>query len=278
MLHAQNDFSRDCYERAVRARANAEVAPDPKRRNEFLAMEAGWLSLAESGSLVQRLSRFVADGRLHQAQSEVQLDRYWPVAFERGQVLIRQGQDISTVFFITDAVVSLVAPEGLELAMLGPDAGIGMLTALHGGSFPYEALVQVSGNGLACDVASFREAVHSSNSILQNVLKAEQQIAKLVAQSAVCAATHHLETRLARWLGRLYELSGCVTISVTQEELGALLCATRTSVLEAVKQLKDDGLLAHGRGSIKILDPVRLQTRACVCGRLVKPPCPPETT
>jgi hypothetical protein len=113
----------------------------------------------------------------------------------------------------------------LEIAMLGGDAAIGMLAALHGGDFPYEAIVQVSGSGLACDRASFTEAVQTSNSVLQNVLIAEQQITHLIAQTLVCNYTHQLNVRLARWFARLNQLSGCLEVYVTQEELAALLGA-----------------------------------------------------
>jgi hypothetical protein len=48
-----------CYERARRAREKADAATTADAKSTFLAAEAGWLGLARSYELQQRLSRFV---------------------------------------------------------------------------------------------------------------------------------------------------------------------------------------------------------------------------
>jgi hypothetical protein len=82
-----------------RAREPRRTGPQTQEKSRIPAMEARWLSLAEGGSLVERLNNFLAGERLYDAQPEVRLGTYRQVVFEKGQVLIAPGQEISTVFF-----------------------------------------------------------------------------------------------------------------------------------------------------------------------------------
>ena len=51
----------DCYAQAAACRLEADDAPDSYTRLRLLDMERGWLWLAQSYTLANRLNEFVAD-------------------------------------------------------------------------------------------------------------------------------------------------------------------------------------------------------------------------
>jgi hypothetical protein len=61
MLEQFSDQVRQCYQRAVEARAKADATNDPALKADFLAAENRWLSLASSFVLSESLGDFTAE-------------------------------------------------------------------------------------------------------------------------------------------------------------------------------------------------------------------------
>jgi hypothetical protein len=62
MLEQLSDLVRYCYRRAGESRRRAELAVDRQSADTFHQLERGWLRLAESCQLSQRVSTFLESG------------------------------------------------------------------------------------------------------------------------------------------------------------------------------------------------------------------------
>jgi len=84
-------------------------------------------------------------------------------------------------------------------------------------------------------------------------------------QSAACFATHHVQSRLCRWLLRARGLSGSDQLQFTQEYLAEMLGVRRTSVTVVAHTLQTAGFIKYTRGKIQIVDVEALRQNACEC-------------
>src|SRR5205085_3957746 len=85
-----------------------------------------------------------------------------------------------------------------------------------------------------------------------------------VMQAVVCNAFHSIPERAARWLLHAQDRAGD-RIELTQEALADLLGVQRTTINAVVQQLASEGLIATGRGNVRVIDRVGLKRRACEC-------------
>jgi CRP-like cAMP-binding protein len=90
------------------------------------------------------------------------------------------------------------------------------------------------------------------------------------SQTAMCNKHHTVEQQFCRWLlmsiDRLHENR----MEITQLLISTLLGVSRESVVRVAQKLEADGLIAGGRGSIKVLDRHKLEAQACECYETVK--------
>ena len=80
-------------------------------------------------------------------------------------------------------------------------------------------------------------------------------------QSVACNAFHSIPERAARWLLHAQDRTGD-RIELTQEALAGLLGVQRTTVNAVVRELENEGLIATGRGVIRVTDRAGLKRRA----------------
>ncbi len=83
-------------------------------------------------------------------------------------------------------------------------------------------------------------------------------------QSVACNAYHSIPERTARWLLHAQDRTGD-RIELTQQALAGLLGAQRTTVNAVVQAFERDGLIATGRGIIRVEDRAGLTSRSCEC-------------
>lgn len=83
-----------------------------------------------------------------------------PLEFKQHKVLFEAGQSVSTVYFLYNAIVSLVVTlstgESIEAAMVGRDGVIGASAALDGRVSLSRAIVLIAGDGAACDAEALK--------------------------------------------------------------------------------------------------------------------------
>jgi CRP-like cAMP-binding protein len=184
-------------------------------------------------------------------------------------VLYEAGDLIKSVYFPVNAVVSLVVSlatgEMTEAAMVGKDGAVGMTSALDGKVAMNSAIVQLSGDAMACDTAAFKSAALQSESLISRVMRHEQVLFAQAQQSTACMAHHEVDARLCRWMLRARDLAGSDHLPFTQEFLAEMLGVRRTSVTAVARTLQEAGMIKYTRGKIEILDVEGLRESACEC-------------
>jgi CRP-like cAMP-binding protein len=196
------------------------------------------------------------------------------IHLEQKHILYGTGEAIHAVYFPLNAIVSLVVElstgELIEAAMVGRDGVTGGAAALDGRISLSRAIVQLSGDAMAIDVASLKAAALQSETLLSILIRHEQTVYAQAQQSAACMATHHVEARLCRWMLRARDLSGTDTLMFTQEFLAEMLGVRRTSVSLVAHTLQQAGMIKYTRGRIEILKLEGLRETACECYETVK--------
>jgi CRP-like cAMP-binding protein len=91
-----------------------------------------------------------------------------------------------------------------------------------------------------------------------------------VTQSVLCNRMHDVEARLARWLLTSADRMESDTLHLTQEFLGQMLGAQRSTVTVAAKGLQRQGMIDYSRGRIRLTDAEMLKGVACECYGIVQ--------
>ena len=84
-------------------------------------------------------------------------------------------------------------------------------------------------------------------------------VAGISAVPGVTEAPYRIEQRLCRWLLVARDRVESYILLLTQEALAHMLGYNRTNVTTATASLKSEGLIEYSRGSIQILDEVKLK-------------------
>jgi CRP-like cAMP-binding protein len=189
-------------------------------------------------------------------------------------VLFGAGDTISRIYFphsgIVSLVVELASGEIIEAAMIGREGVVGGLAALDTNLSVSRAVVQVAGAGSVVGVDLVRRLAEQSPAFRTILIKHEQVSLAQSQQSAACNATHTLEARLSRWLLRCRDLIDSDNIALTQDFIGQMLGARRTSVSIVANTLQQAGFIRYKRGHIRLLDLDGLRESACECYGTVK--------
>jgi CRP-like cAMP-binding protein len=200
--------------------------------------------------------------------------RLEPVALPMHSVLFQTGVRPRYVHFLTSGVASvgcrMNGGEGVEVDVLGQESMPEALHLLGPQLSNRQCVMQVGGTGLRMRFADF-EKEFQSNPVLQRlVLRAIHYEALTLAQLAACNALHLVEERLARWLLMLQSRTGERDLPLTQEFLGQMLGARRSSVTLAAGNLQRSGIIEYRRGNIRIESRERLQEVACDCAGIIQ--------
>jgi len=226
---------------------------------------AGPMVVAPTNFLLAELPRSVA----HSFMSSLKRD-----ALYQHQVLIDVREPIRRVYFPINAVISLIIPlsngQDVETAMVGRDGVLGALAALGAKDSVSQAVVQIPGECLSCEVEALTGAIADTPELRSIIVSHERALLAHAQQSAACNAIHNLESRLAWRLLRAADLHGDHELLLTQEYLAQMLGARRTTVTLIAQSLQEADIIKYSRGRIIICDRVKLQNVACECYRAVK--------
>lgn len=197
-----------------------------------------------------------------------------PIAFKAGHVFFEPEQTITHLLFIDEGVISgvIVLDSGvsIEAMFVGSEGVVGSMAAAA--PFPSfaRAVAQISGSGRRIDVARYRAAAaeHPGIAVLMDVYKSQQQVD--LAQSVACNAIHRVGQRLAKWLLRCHDRVEGPLLPLTQELIGQMLGAQRTTVTEQAGELQRAGLIRYHRGQLEVIDRAGLERAACECYGVVR--------
>ena len=91
-------------------------------------------------------------------------------------------------------------------------------------------------------------------SLRDSLLKFVQAFGVQTTHTAICNAQSKIDERLARWLLMAQDQIQGDTLPLTHEFLSLMLAVRRPGVTEALKALRQRGLISYRRGEITIND------------------------
>ena len=188
-------------------------------------------------------------------------------------VLFEPGDAVEAVHFPLNGVISLVTPlQGgtiVEVATIGNEGIVGVPLVPHGG-LAVRAISQVAGHSVRMDASVFQELTARSRAFRTLVDSYTQALFGQIAQAAACNRLHSSEERLGRWLLMSQDRVGSDEFLITQEFLGQMLGARRSTVSVSAGILQRARLIRYVRGHVTIVDREGLEAVACECYSVIK--------
>ena len=159
--------------------------------------------------------------------------------------LYEANEPIRFVYFPITGVASLVNTmadgSAAEVGTIGNEGMVGLPIVLGDEVAPMSVYVQVRGVGLRMEARLFKEALEQSVSMRRVALRYVHAFFNQVAQSATCSHFHSVEQRCCRWLLMTHDRVQSDRFPLTQEFLGMMLGAQRTSVTAVARTLSERG-------------------------------------
>jgi CRP/FNR family transcriptional regulator len=201
--------------------------------------------------------------------------------YDRGEVIYGEGESAGALYVIDDGVAKLAKPYSdgklATLRLLGPQDVLGNL-ALCGEAPPHARAEAFT----ACEVIKVpkvfvERAVKKNPKVTFELLRLLGRELALREEWASCLLPYKAEARLANLLPVLARKFGeetpvgvVIGLRLTHDELAEMIASTRESVTNALKRLRESGVLATNRGRIVILEPDGLTEAArrkpCITG------------
>lgn len=208
------------------------------------------------------------------ALDDADLDSLLPLLSEVdlpvGAVLQKPGKALDSVLFPIQGVVSLVVEleddATVEAATIGREGVLGLSVYLGTAAPTERATVLVAGRGLSMPATEFAGQVRIIDGPFEQTLRrhAAAMFSQL-ARNAACNRVHSVRQRAARWLLMTADRTDDSRFALTQDFLAQVLAVRRASVNEVAQALAEDGAITYTRGTITVLDRIRLESTACSC-------------
>jgi CRP-like cAMP-binding protein len=193
------------------------------------------------------------------------------IALFGGEVLSEPGVAIECVYFPSNSAISnvLVMSDGrdVETVSIGYEGVAGLLPAVTHDAPNTRMYVQIGGGAISLPAEKLSARADQSPSLIALILRFAQARTAQAEQSAACFALHPLPSRLARWLLICEDRVDRSTMLLTQDEMGVMAGALRSSISMLASEFKQRGLISYSRGHLQIVDRSRLESQACECYR-----------
>jgi CRP-like cAMP-binding protein len=131
-------------------------------------------------------------------------------------------------------------------------------------------VVQADATAYRLDVATLRRFLPECPELEKQIQRFAMVLAMQSTQLAARNRLHDIEERLARWMIMSHDRIGGDTLPLTQEFLGQMLGARRSSVRVAASVLQKAGVITYTRGNVTILDKRKLTEAACDCYEIIQ--------
>jgi CRP-like cAMP-binding protein len=196
------------------------------------------------------------------------------VELSAGETVLKRGESVrSSLFPVGSTMISmgivLAGGRSIEVASIGREGAVGGIVSCgHAPAFS-RAIVLVGGPAFRVPMKALEDAKQRSKFIANIFCRFSDYLLAQVMQSASCSTFHSIPERAARWLLHAQDRAGD-RIELTQEAFAGLLGVQRTTVNAVIRELQDEGLIATGRGVVRVTDRAGLKRRACECYRTLE--------
>jgi CRP-like cAMP-binding protein len=167
-------------------------------------------------------------------------------------------------------VVRLAKGEHVQIAMVGRDSVFGAFSALGDPTALNGAVVLVPGVASTVDIDRLRAAADQSATFRAVLTRHGLAVYAQIQQTAGCNVAHTVESRLARCLLQMRDLSGSDKLMLTQESMAQMIGARRNSVSLVASTLQQANYIHYSRGHIEITSLEGLRKTSCECYAQVK--------
>ena len=171
---------------------------------------------------------------------------------------------------MASVVVNLEDGATVEVGVIGFEGVVGIPILLGTSGAPGKTFMQIAGSGFRIKAQHLRNAFEQPGELRHYVQKYIQAFIVQSAQTAACNRLHNIEERLARWLLTCRDRVKTDQLHLTQEFLGQMLGAPRTTVTLAAGLLHQAGLIDYSRGMVTIQNRTALERAACECYQIVR--------
>lgn len=188
-----------------------------------------------------------------------------PTSLRLRQCVEAVNRSVVTVYFPYTGIISVVALSSnrqQEIGLIGRDGMTGLPVVLGTGTSPYNAFVQVEGDGVCLTADDLRMLMQMSGSLRGALLRYVQVFVVQVAYTVLGNARAKLEQRLARWLLMAHDRLPGDELRFTHDFLAMMLGVRRAGVTIALHQLQSAGVISTARGTIVIVDRTGLERSA----------------
>ena len=197
-----------------------------------------------------------------------------PIKFEVLHEIEFPGSPLTHIYFVEEGMASMTTTfqdgSQVEVGMFGYESVIGISALMGTRRSLYRIYTQIEGRGYVCTVDCARTEFLRGGPFQTLTLRYLQAQILQAAQTAGCNAKHSMEQRLARWLLLCADRVQTDTLKLSHEFLADMLGSTRPTLSITAGALRDQGIIDYSRRSIRILDPRRLEVKACECYRVIK--------
>ncbi len=189
--------------------------------------------------------------------------------FRIAHCLLQQGSSIRAVYFLNSGVASMILEtpnaRSVEIGLSGCEDMVGLL--LIGGveRLTYSVLIQAPGEGFRVSAPTIIRLLPTMPTLNRLLLKRLALRSLEQAQNAACNRLHNLSQRLARWLLLTHDRVASDIIDTTHDFLARMVGADRGTVSWEIADFENRGILERRRGSVRIIDRVKLEERSCEC-------------
>ncbi len=177
-------------------------------------------------------------------------------------------------YFMTSGIASVVAStvdgDTAEVGLIGKEGIVGSFHLLGPAKVSTSCFIQLTATALRMPFSELLLAFRANEEIRDRILEFIQEQAVGLSQIAGCHRLHDAEERLSRWLLMAQDRTQSDVLNFTQEFLGMMLGARRTTVTVVAGVLQRSGLIEYQRGRVRIINRENLEAAACDCYQIMK--------
>ena len=197
-----------------------------------------------------------------------------PLTLEAGRTLLKPGEEIVYAYFLESGMASIVTAMAdgttVETGIAGNEGMVGIPALLGTKSMPNRTFMQIAGTGFRIKAPRLLEEFDRAGALKKQLNCFFQAYLAQTAQIAACNRLHDIAERLARWLLMCHDRMESDTFKITQEFLGHMLGAPRTTVTLAAGILQKAGLIDYTRGRIHIRNRLEMEKVSCECYQAIR--------
>lgn len=197
-----------------------------------------------------------------------------PVRLERGDTLHEMYGAVRQAHFPLTALISgfvdTSSGASAEVALIGSEGGLGLLTALSGVRGNFRAVVDSPGGAYRVRLEALRAVLAAQPDANRACLRYVTARTAQVAVNAVCNAHHSVQQRFCRALLMRLQRRPASTLYVTHTMMAEILGVRRTGITKVAAELRRHGAVDYARGKLMVVDQELLQQHACACERSIE--------